>query len=149
MSATGRPSKYTTEIGNKICERIANGETLLQICRDKNMPGRRTVHTWLLDDRKKEFQHNYAKAKDAQADYFFEEILDIAENGSNDWMEREFNNGTVVTVPDHEHIARSRLRVDVKKWYLSKVLPKKYGDKLDVEHSGDVIINYGHRRNKQ
>ena len=134
----GRPSAYNKKIADEICERISQGETLLQICRDKHMPCRFTVHKWLLDSEKHYFVDNYARAKDMQADYFFEELLDIAEDGSNDWIEREVESGRKATVPDHEHINRSRLRIDTKKWYLSKVLPKKYGDKHEVVHSGEV-----------
>lgn len=88
-----------------------------------------TVFRWLAQHG--EFQEQYARAREAQADYLAEEILDIADDGTNDWMEREGN-----TLVDHEHISRSKLRVDARKWLMSKLLPKKYGDRQTTEHIG-------------
>jgi hypothetical protein len=78
-----------------------------------------------------EFRDQYAGAREAQADYYAEEILEIADDGSNDWMER---NGKVVE--DHEAINRSRLRVDTRKWLIARMAPKKYGDRVVAEHVG-------------
>ncbi len=64
-----------------------------------------------------------------------DEALEIADDGSNDWMKRQGEDGEVHVIYDHEHIQRSRLRVDTRKWLLSKVLPKVYGDK--PQHTGD------------
>lgn len=83
---------------------------------------------WVVDDQT--FAEHYARAKLAQADYFAEEILAIADEGSNDWMQREVEAGRIITVPDHEHINRSKLRVDARRWLMSKMAPKKYGDVL-------------------
>jgi len=73
------------------------------------------------------------------AEHFAEEILEIADDGSNDWIERELESGHVVKVADHKHIARSRLRVDTRKWLMSKLLPKKYGDRLGVDTQIDLV----------
>lgn len=137
--ATGRPSIYSAKLVNKICKRIAAGESLLQICRDDDMPAHSTVHEWLLDDSKKVFSDKYARARELQAEYLFDEMIDIADNGSNDWEEREVGSGRMVRLPDHEHINRSRLRVDTRKFYISKVLPKKFGDKVDVTSGGEKV----------
>jgi hypothetical protein len=59
-------------------------------------------------------------------------ITEIADDGSNDWIERETKSGRMLTVPDQEHINRSRLRIDARKWLLSKLAPRKYGDKLEL-----------------
>lgn len=130
----GRPSTYSVELTDVICKRLSEGESLRQICKDKNMPVQSTVYLWLLDENKKEFSEKYAAARNSQAEVLFDEILEIADDGTNDYMARELDSGTI-EVLNSEHIQRSRLRVDTRKWYLSKVLPKKYGEKIDVDHS--------------
>ncbi len=88
------------------------------------------------------FCDQYARAKQAGCDALFEELLEIADDGSNDWMERELASGAIVSVPDHEHINRSRLRVDARKWALSKLNPKKYGESSRIAHTdpdGNVL----------
>ena len=103
------------------------------------MPDRGTVHRWLLSDKHKDFRNKYAIAKDLQADFMFDELLDIADDGTNDFMLHKLSNGDEVETVNKEAINRSRLRVDTRKWYLSKVLPKKYGDKLELEHTGSIL----------
>ena len=77
----------------------------------------------------------------------FEELLDIADDGSNDWVLREGKDEEEWWQLNQEAISRSRLRVDTRKWYLSKVLPKKFGEKMDVTTDGKPIsiqlVNYG------
>ena len=131
-----RPSEYTPEIGTTICSRIAEGESVRSIVKDEAMPSSSTIFRWLLDETKSVFREQYETARNIQAEMMFEELVEIADDGSNDWMEKERQNGETFTVVDSEHIQRSRLRVDTRKWYLSKVLPKKFGEKLDVT-SGD------------
>lgn len=116
----GRPSKYTQELGTLICTRVANGESLRKICKDEDMPNRATVHDWLLDETKQEFYDQYEKAVNTRTDNMFDELEDIADNTEGD-------------------VQRDRLRVDTRKWYLSKVMPKKYGDKIDMTSGGDKI----------
>ena len=130
----GRPSEFTEEMAAGICERLSEGESLRQICRGKGMPAKSTVLRWLTD--RPQFQDQYARARDAQADHFGDEILEIADDGSNDTYVTKDG----VELVNHDHIARSRLRVDSRKWLMSKLAPKKYGDKLDLEHSGAVKI---------
>lgn len=114
----GRPSSYTKEIGTIICGRIANGESLRTICKDADMPSAVTVHAWLLDEDKAEFLKQYETARNTQAETMFEELLEIADDNERDPQ-------------------RNRLSVDTRKWYLSKVLPKKFGEKLDVTSGGE------------
>ena len=66
-------------------------------------------------------------------------MQEIADDGRNDWMEVETKKGSYVSL-NSEAVARSRLRIDQRKWYLSKLAPKKYGEKLDIEHSGNMDI---------
>lgn len=137
---TGRPSLYTPETAALICQRIADGQSLREICRADDMPDKATVFRWLGDEKRSDFRDQYARAREAQADHFAEEILEISDDGSNDWMLRQQGEDTV-EVANHEHISRSKLRVDSRKWLMSKLAPKKYGDKLDLEHSGQVQIS--------
>lgn len=134
-----RPTDFTQALVDTICQRLAEGESLRAICRDDEMPGATTVFRWLAsdDDAYKGFREQYARAREAQADYYAEEILEISDDGTNDWMERKNADGSVGDIIlNGEHVQRSRLRVDARKWFASKVAPKKYGDKLTAELSG-------------
>lgn len=135
----GRPSSFTKTTGDTICGLIADGHSLREICRSEDMPDKATVLRWLGDDRNTSFRDQYVRAREAQADHFAEEILEISDDGTNDWMVRQ-SGEDVIEVPNHEHISRSKLRVDSRKWLMSKLAPKKYGDKLDVEHGGNITV---------
>lgn len=137
----GRPSEYTEAVALQICERLADGESLRAICRDEHMPGRSTVFQWLAAN--KSFADQYAHAREAQADALFEDILEIADDNSGDVKvvgddERE--------VCNTEFVQRARLRVDARKWMASKLAPKKYGEKLDLSHGGDVGLTVNIKR---
>lgn len=121
---------YTQELADLICERLVEGESLRKICLSDDMPSAALVCRWLGEHD--EFREQYARAREAQADTLADEILDIADDGSNDFMgEDEKYNGDAVQ--------RSKLRVDARKWLAAKMLPKKYGDKIDVTTGGDKI----------
>lgn len=135
----GRPSDFTQETADTICKRLAGGESLRAICAEDGLPDKSTVFRWL--EANETFRDQYARAREAQADYYAEEIIQISDDGTNDWMERrsEAEKGKGIDsgwVLNGEHVQRSRLRVDARKWFASKVAPKKYGDKLIQEHSG-------------
>lgn len=125
----GRPTLYTQEIADRICDELAKGRTLRAVCRDEGMPPESTVRYWALRDIEGFFAQ-YTEAR--QIGYFCmaDEVLEIADDGQNDWMERhaEDNPGWQI---NGEHVQRSRLRLDTRKWLLSKALPKIFGDKLD------------------
>lgn len=124
-----RPTDYTQETALSICERIADGESLRSICLTEDMPNKATVFRWLtLHDI---FRDQYAHARDAQADSLADEMLDIADDGSNDWMERSEKKGGGWE-ENGEAIGRSRLRLDARKWIASKLKPKKYGDRTNM-----------------
>lgn len=130
---TGRPSSFSPEIAQTICERLASGESLRRICIDEEMPARSTVFKWLADN--KDFSDQYARAKEVQLDAMAEEILDIADDTSNDT--RTIRRGDAeVEVQNAEWVNRCRLQVDTRKWLMSKLAPKKYGDKVQAELSG-------------
>lgn len=120
----GRPSIYTKELGQEICRRLSLGETLLQICKTEGMPIRETISDWILTGKDPEFSHMYAKARQEQANHLFDSMLEVADNeGKHDLVS----------------VQRHRLMVDTRKWYISKVLPKIYGDKLDVTSDGKEL----------
>lgn len=129
----GRPTKYTIAIGDEICERLAEGESLNRICKDEHLPARRNVLKWLLKTENKlydKFRHNYAQAREIQYQCMSDDIMDIADNGTNDFMEREDPDNPGYAV-NGEALGRSRLRVDTRKWFMSKVLPK-FKDKTET-----------------
>ncbi len=126
----GRPNCYTPELTAKICARLAEGETLRAICRDAAMPSKTTLLRWLADERNVDFRDQYAHAREMQADALFDEALEIADDASGDWTDKDGKK-----VLDHEHVQRSRLRVDTRKWAAGKLAPKRYGDKL--QHTGE------------
>jgi hypothetical protein len=139
MANRGRPTKYNKKLADKICQRICNGESLKRICESKDIPSRNQVHMWLLQEDKKDFYYNYERSINVRAENMFDELTEIADDGSNDYMERVNQDGTPSEVLRPEHIQRSRLRTDVRKWYLSKIMPKKFGDKLDMTSGGEAI----------
>lgn len=131
----GRPSTFTRRLADEITRRMSQGETLKEICRNDGMPPESTVRRWALDDREG-FYALYARAREMQVERWADELVEIADDGTNDWQERQVGEGRVETVPDTEHINRSRLRVDTRKWLMSKLVPRTYGDKAQVEHTG-------------
>lgn len=128
--AHGRPSPFTAALARTICERLAKGETLRAVCRDEGMPAESTVRLWALDDVGG-FSAQYARAREIGYHGMADEMVEIADETRLDTIEGEEG---AEDRPDNEWITRSRLRVDTRKWLLSKALPKIYGDKLDVEH---------------
>lgn len=121
----GRPTAYTEEISKEICERLASGESLNAICRSEHIPHKVTIMRWLLSDQEiySEFRNHYAQAREIQYQFMADDILDIADDGSNDWIERNDPQNAGYDY-NGEAVARSRLRVDTRKWFMSKVLPK-------------------------
>lgn len=123
----GRPTDYTPELANKICEAVATSTLgLSKICaQNPEFPTRDTIYQWRY--RYKDFSDNYANAKRTQAELLAEEIAEIADDSSNDYYADENGNQRF----NAEHYQRSRLRVDTRKWIACKLLPKVYGDKTE------------------
>lgn len=132
----GRPSDFTQEIADTICERIADGESLRSICNGEDMPNKATVFRWLASNDT--FRDQYARARETQADALFDEILSIADTPQIGEKRKVKEDGGV-EVSTGDMIEHRRLQVDARKWMAGKLRPKKYGDKLDVEHSGQVV----------
>lgn len=131
----GRPTDYTSELATQICAEIALGYSLRTISKAETMPSVVTMFAWLK--KYPEFLKQYELSKEEQADALAEEMLDIADDGTNDWMDKLNKDGEVIGEQlNTEHVQRSRLRVDTRKWIASKLKPKKYGDRQTLEHEG-------------
>lgn len=113
--------KFTQAIADEICGLLESGLSLRAACEREGMPTEGAVRLWARDDHKG-FATQYARAREIGYSRLADEILEIADEEKDD-------------------VNRSRLRVDSRKWMLSKVLPKIYGDKLDVNTTGTLTIN--------
>ncbi|MEQ9453381.1 MAG: hypothetical protein RLN76_02150 [Phycisphaeraceae bacterium] len=133
----GRPSSYCEKLASAICARLAEGESLRSICRSPDMPSRPTVMAWL--NKHPEFFDQYARARDIGYELLADEILDIADDGRNDWVERHDPENPGYRV-NRENIARSRLRIDTRKWVLARMLPKKFGERAEAKVSSEVKL---------
>lgn len=147
---------FTEEIGAEICVRLASGESLRRICKDEHLPHKTSIHRWILfcedenvhkdvDLREKlcSFRDHYNNARIIQAEGMLDEMTDICDDGTNDYMEKEVRNGDTITVPNHDHINRSRLRVDTRKWLTEVCLPKIQNMKknsVDIKNKGTIQL---------
>lgn len=127
--APGRPSTFTQEIADEICRRLAQGEPLAQICRDDNMPAVRTVSDW--KKASEAFSADFAHAREEGFDQIAADCLDIADETSNDTVYGESG-----ARANTEWISRSKLRIETRLKLLAKWDPKRYGDKIDLNHGG-------------
>jgi hypothetical protein len=126
----GRPTDFNEEIAGRICELIAGSEKGIHGLYKENsdwMPTPSTIMLWLT--KHKAFSEHYAQAKEIQIEKFIEQIIEISDDSSGD----ETFNSQGERIENREFVNRSRLRVDSRKWIASKLIPKKYGDKLDKE----------------
>jgi hypothetical protein len=130
----GRPTKYTQELADSICAQLAEGMSMRSISVDEAMPAMTTMFRWLREND--QFRQQYEKAKEEAADAFAEDMLDIADDASNDWMVVHRKDDSEAWQLNGEHVQRSRLRIDTRKWIASKLKPKKYGEKLDMTTNG-------------
>lgn len=127
------PLTYTPEIATAICTRLATGESLRSICRDEGMPHRATVHRWLIDNVGG-ICDQYTRAREVGLDELAEEILEIADT-PQDGEETE-DDGEKVKTRRGDMLGHRRLQVDARKWILSKLAPKKYGERTAMELTG-------------
>lgn len=134
--ARPRPT-YNRELVETVLERLAEGETLREVAIDMDF-AESTFRLWALDDVDG-LAARYARARQLGAYARFDALKAIADDGSNDWMEKQRKDGSTYWGPDHEHIARSKLRIDTERWALSKMLPKEFGDKLDLTTEGEKL----------
>lgn len=109
---TGRPSTYTDEMGDRICDLLTQGLSLRKMCMRDDFPNASTVYVWL--DRFPEFAEKYVRAREAATEDMLEDILAIADDPDIDVQDK-------------------RVRIDTRKWAMGKLKPKKYGEKQQVE----------------
>ena len=119
------------DIFDSICDLIISGKSLRKALLEVTLPAK-TFFVWLREND--ELSKQYARATTERAELMFEDMFDIADDSENDYTETELGK-----VFNSEHLQRSKLRVDTRKWALSKLMPKKYGDKLDVTTDGEKI----------
>lgn len=120
---TGRPTKFTPELGAAICELIMDGRSLPEICALEGMPSRRTVTRWIADDPT--FGSECVRAREEQADYLdyrIQQVIDKAEDG--------------YIAPDVARVVISGLQ-----WRAAKLRPKRYGDKTFVAGDPENPVN--------
>jgi hypothetical protein len=130
----GRPTDFTPELGDLICALICEGYSLRKIAKNDEMPRVSTILDWVMkgtrgDERYEAFSEQYARSLDIRTDNMAEELLEISDDDSLDVGVTEDGKPYV----KGEHIQRSRLKVDTRKWLMSKMKPKKYGEKLQQE----------------
>jgi hypothetical protein len=119
MSNVGRPSLYSDELVDRICEWISEGKSLRSFCRIEGNPGFQTVLDWLNDDDKIYFRSKYARAREIQAEVMADELLEIADD----------------TKPDQLKLAHDKMKIETRQWIAAKLLPKKYGN---IQHIEDI-----------
>ena len=123
------------------------------------MPSKTSVMRWL--GANPAFRDQYARAREMQAEHWADEIIEIADDVTNDYITKERGDGSKYEAVDGEHINRSRLRVDTRKWLMARLAPKKYGDRVTNELIGNkdspllhvvqvefVVANGGQRANE-
>lgn len=135
---TKKPVKYSPEIGLKICQAISTSEKgLHKLCKQNaDFPTVTCIMNWLLDGKHPEFVDQYARAREEQAEFMVESIIDIADDSSRDISVNESGN----IIENKEFISRARLRVDARKWISAHLKPKKYADRIDLKHEGSISM---------
>lgn len=122
-------------IFKSIISQIENGASLRSCLRKDNMPDSTTFYKWIDEDDKKSVQ--YERSVELRSEFLFDEIIEIADKQGEDVTEDKDGNRVI----NHNIVQRNRLQIDARKWALSKMIPKKYGDKLDMTSGGDKIQN--------
>ena len=128
-----------TQLFDSICDLIVDGMSLRSALKTVNKIGASDFFRWMREDETNAKSNQYARATEERAELMFEEILDIADEAKNDYSTVDLGDGVTVEKLNSENIQRSKLRVDARKWHLSKVKPKKYGDKLDITSKDEAI----------
>ena len=131
----GRPSSFTQEVADEICELMSDGQSLRDICSADNMPRRTTVYRWL--DANEPFRDQYARACEARESELFDQIIEIADTPQIGT--KSVSKATGLEITEADMIEHRRLQVEARKWALGKMAPKKYGDKITQEHTGNLF----------
>ncbi len=116
--------RYTPEIADQVTDGLMIGRPLAELCKDAGMPSAATL--------------SYKRARDIGCDTMADDMVDIADDRSSDWIVRTSKDGTLETILDPERVSRARLRFEARRWRLSKMLPRTYGDRLDLNARHDT-----------
>lgn len=135
----GRPSLYTPEVLETICEGLSKGIPLTVICEADEMPAPRTVMDWQAS--MPDVSAAIARARDAGEVALLEQCLKIADDGECDWVLSKKS-----PLVDTDHIQRSKLRIETRLKLLAKFNPKRWGDKLEVDNKGEMTLNVAVKR---
>ena len=132
----GRPSLKTPEMMDRIIEALASTKSLEAIAQENGLPSAATIIRWRTEDPV--FNARYVEAQEIRVDAFVEQTLDIADDASNDWIEKETKDGRPYVALNTEHIMRAKLRIEQRRWYAEKLRPKKYGTKVAIGGDEDA-----------
>ena len=124
MAKMGRPTKYTEELVAEICDRVANGTPLREICREEDKPSWVTFYNWLCADN--ELSLRFARSRELGTDAIAEDAIAIL-----DTIPERIDGGRM----DSAYVQWQRNRVEYRLKLLAKWNPKRYGDKTIL--SGD------------
>lgn len=124
------PIPFDQAIADEVCRRMICGEYLKDICNEEGMPSVGTVRYWR--NQNAVFRAQYEAAREAQAEGIFDELIDIVDDGRNDWVEREGRNGSYIAL-NTEALGRSKLRAETRLKMLEKIAPKRYGEKAQLD----------------
>lgn len=121
------------DVAAKVLKAMSEGRSLRAVCKEIGYDAS-VVRQWVLDDVSG-FASHYARARVLQVEALADELREVADDGTNDWMTIK-RGDTEVEVENKEVVNRSRLRIDTLKWIMSKIAPKNYGDKVQQEITG-------------
>jgi hypothetical protein len=124
MRPVGRPSSYTDEVADIICERMMNGENFSQICADPAMPSRAALYRWRAS--RPDFDARCARAREALADY----LLDKIEAMANETTEENYQS--------------QKVKISTAQWRAEKMAPRIFGPRVNTEITGGATINVQH-----
>ena len=132
-----RPTIRTNELEDDILSRIACGESLRGICAEDAMPNISTVIRWLAADE--DFARKYTRAREMQAEILADEMLDIADDDKSDRIDIKDKDGNIIkTEQNNVAVARSKLKLEQRRWWAEKLRPKVYGNKVAVGGADDM-----------
>lgn len=130
--------KYSVKLVKEICSYLHTGMPISEVCNLKDMPSRSTFYQW--QNKRSEFREAIKDARIFGCHALADDILSIADDSSEDYIDTIDNEGNSVRVVNKAAIMRARLRIDVRKWILAKMLPKIYGDKIQLDHKGSESL---------
>lgn len=133
----GRQSSYTRDRADAVIRGIESGSSLRHVAADTGVP-MPTICRW-VSDSVDGFAERYAQAKAIACDLMAEDTIAIADDSSQDWETRFNRKGEEYQALNREHVERSKARIHARHWYLSRLAPKKYGDR--VQQDVNVTVN--------